>query len=120
MDIDVRLEDYAKNIIQQIPVLEKDTILENLQAFFVSNMGSKYYLLLSKEVDYYTIFKIKSQSPAVNLYEYFMDSSFIKNGELIPMTNIQHFEPRDDKSIEVWIGNTYFHLTPFDWGVEDL
>lgn len=116
----MRLEDYAKNIIKQLPNLEKDVILQNLQAFFISNMGTKNYLLLSKEVDYYTVFNVRTGTPAVNFYEYLMDSSFIKDGAMIAMTDVQHFEPRDDKSIEIWIGNTYFHLTPFDWGVEKI
>lgn len=117
----MRLEDYGKKMINQLPATSKDDAIKSLQEIFVNNMGTKYYLLLSKEVDYYTVFKIESSQPALELYEYFLNSSFQnKDGTLVPMTNIQYIEHREDRATEIWIGGTYFHFTPFDWGVEKL
>ncbi len=116
--MDIRLEEYGKMMISQLPKISEEVAIQKLKDVFVKSMGSRYYLLLSKEVDYYTVFSVSGKKSADNFYQYLLDSFFKnKNGNLISMADIRYIEERDDGATEIWIGDTYFHLTPFDWGV---
>ena len=120
----MRLEDLGKKIFADIPALDNEVIIEKFDEFFNQNKTAQYFLLLSKEVDYYTVFK-----SAVNganseaLLEYFSNSWFgmpAPQDLMVQMSDIRHLEVRDDGCLELWIGTVYFHLAPFDWGVEQL
>lgn len=117
----MRLEDYGKKLLTNVDPLSKELIKEKLTDYFNKNSDTRYHLLLGKEVSYYEVFEVDSTSkPVENLIDY-LDSSFYINGENItPMNQILYLEEREDGSLEIWIDKVYFHLTPFDWGVEKL
>jgi hypothetical protein len=52
------------------------------------------------------------------MYDYLNSSFYEIDGVIVPMSQIVHTELRDDGCLEMWIGKIYFHLAPFDWGVE--
>jgi hypothetical protein len=116
----MRLEDYGKKIFANIPPMSEDLIKEELAKYFIQNLDSKYHLLLGKEISYYTVFNTTTIKAAENMYDYLNSSFYEVDGVVIPMSLITHTELRDDRCLEMWIGKIYFHLAPFDWGVEPI
>lgn len=117
----MRLEDLGKKLLANAEPLDDEVILKIFNMFFEDNPISEYFLLLSKEVDYYTVFRRSiDESDADSLLNYFENSYFGKDDTMISMRDIVNLELREDGSLEIWIGTTYFHLAPFDWGVEQL
>lgn len=118
--MEMRLEDYGKMALQSVGTLPLDIIKQKMGEFFVSTMGTRNYILLSKEIGYYTVFQVKSQDPIKNLIDY-LDNSYFRVGQDIhlKMNEINHIE-NNEGNLELWINKTYFQLSPFDWGIEVL
>lgn len=120
----MRLEDLGKKLLVDAPILDTEIILQKFNDFFNENQTAEYFLLLSRDVEYYTVFKrSKGGVDAESLLEYFSNSWFAlpdATDELVQMDYITFIELREDGCLEIWIHNIYFHLTPFDWGVEQL
>jgi hypothetical protein len=114
----MRLEDYGKKIFANIPPMSEDLIKQVLEEYFIKNFDSKYHILLGKEVSYYTVFNTSTIHLTDNMYDYLNSSFYEIDGVIVPMSQIVHTELRDDGCLEMWIGKIYFHLAPFDWGVE--
>jgi hypothetical protein len=119
----MRLEDLGKKLFADASPLDNELILQKFEEFFSENPTAQYFILLSKEVDYYTVFKTAvNGGNAESLLEYFSNSWFglLNEDVMVPMKDIVHLEIREDGSLEIWIQSVYFHLAPFDWGVEQL
>jgi len=118
----MRLEDLGKKLFADASPLDAELVLQKFEEFFDINPTTQYFLLLGKEIDYYTVFKSSiNGSNAESLLEYFSNSWFgLPNDVMIPMQDITHLEIREDGCLEIWIRTTYFHLAPFDWGVDQL
>jgi hypothetical protein len=125
--MEIRLEDVGKMIVENQTTLEKQEVLDVVKKFFEETGDTRNYLLLSKEIDYYTVFQIESESvdKAVdNFWDFLSDSFFIKAPDTetnFSMTDIKLLEINEDLNhLELWIAGTYFQLSTFDWGVEKL
>jgi len=114
----MRLEDLGKKLLTNIPPLSEDIIKENLEEYFKRNLNTKYHLLLGKEISYYTVFNTQTINFADNVYDYLNSSFYEVDGTIVPMSQINYMEQRDDGCMEIFINKIYFHLAPFDWGVE--
>lgn len=119
----MRLEDLGKKLFVNASPLDNELILQKFEEFFIENPTAQYFILLSKDIDYYTVFKPTiSGSNAKSLLEYFTSSWFgLPNEDIkVSMKDIVNLEIREDGCLEIWIQSIYFHLSPFDWGVEQL
>lgn len=118
--MEMRLEDYGKMALQNVPTLPLDKIKEVLGQFFVSTMGTRNYILLSKDIGYYTVFQVKSPDPIKNFIDY-LDNSYFRTEQDVHlrMNEINYIE-NNNGNLELWINKTYFQLSPFDWGIETL
>lgn len=116
----MRLEDFGKKIFANLPPMSEENVKEMLHEYFVKNLDVKYHLLLGKEISYYTVFNTTTIHSAENLYDYLNSSFYEVDGFIVPMNQITYMELRDDNCLEIFIGKVYFHLAPFDWGVERI
>jgi hypothetical protein len=123
---DIRMEDVGKMMLQNATLKTKDEVIHQFKKFLIKNIGSQYYILLSKQIDYYTVFKIKSASIEEiieNIYSYFEQSYFYKSDEspYVKMSDIKYYEYNDEQNhLELWIDDVYFQLCIFDWGVDEV
>jgi len=123
---DIRMEDVGKMMLQNATIKPKDEIIHQLKKFLIKNVGTQYYILLSKQIDYYTVFKIKSASIeeiVENIYNYFEQSYFYKSDEnpYVKMSDIKYYEYNNEQNhLELWIDDVYFQLCIFDWGVDEV
>lgn len=119
--MEIRMEDIGKAVLKESPYLIESEIENSIAKFFSIYKESKYFLLLSKEVSYYTVFEKRSDRYITSFLEFLKDSFFIKDGAQVKMSNIQMIEINEELGIlEIWINGTYFQLSDFDWGVEVL
>jgi hypothetical protein len=122
----MRVEDVGKMMLQNAEIKSKDEVVHQLKKFVVKNMGSKYFLLLSNKIGYYTVFKIKNQSIdtiADNIYSFLKESSYFDQSlnTYFNMSEIKYYEHNEGfNHLELWIGNEYFQLSDFSWGVEEI
>jgi hypothetical protein len=65
----MNLYDLNKQIISQMPALDEDGIDLALMtvATYIKNTENKYYMLLCKDVNYYTLFNVKKHSSINNI-----------------------------------------------------
>jgi len=123
---DIRMEDVGKMMLQNATIKPKDEIIHQFKKFLIKNIGTQYYILLSKQIDYYTVFKIKSASIeeiVENMYGYFEESYFYKSDEnpYVKMSDIKYYEYNNEQNhLELWIDDVYFQLCIFDWGVDEV
>jgi hypothetical protein len=114
----MRLEDFGKKLMANIPAMSEESVKEILHQYLVKNFDVKYHLLLGKEISYYTVFNTVTVNSAENIYDYLNCSFYEVDGVMVPMSQVSYMELRDDGCLEIFIGKVYFHLAPFDWGVE--
>lgn len=86
-------------------------------------------LLVSHEIGYVQVFTGVKEATSLFasswLQSYFEESSFSdKNGIMHEMKNITDIQEKEEEfmlpNLEIWVGGTYFMLTPFDWGIEKM
>jgi hypothetical protein len=120
------MEDYGKQVLANATIKTKDELIPIFKEFFVKNIGSRYFLLLSNKLSYYTVFKVSQPSVdemANNLYDFLTDSSYfdLVSKTYINMSGIKYYEYNDTLNhLEIWVGNEYFQLSDFSWGVENI
>jgi hypothetical protein len=118
----IKLVDFGKKLLANVEVLDRELIKKQFEEFFKVNSESEYFILLSKEIGYYTVFRKVLANPTQNFIDYLDDSFYTipEKNQQVAMNSILNLELRDDNSLEIWIGTVYFHLTAFDWGVETI
>jgi hypothetical protein len=119
----IRLEDYGRQVIGTLKTLDIETIKKCFSEYFDARKDTKYFLLLSNRLGYYTVFKQTTDNIVDNLIDFLKDSSFHDQDidKNIEMIEIKHLEINPDLNhLEIWIGKEYFQLFEFDWGVEEL
>lgn len=116
-DIKMTAYDINKQIIGQLPIMDKTAIAEKKKTIreFVSNKQNQFYMLLCREVNYYTVFAID-----VKLADECVDDVVIECAADLGL--IKSIEPTEDgNAIEIWVSNsedTYaMYFFPYDAGV---
>lgn len=121
----LRLEDYGKQVMENLPRMEIDKIAEGFSKYLSSRMNNKYFMILSNSVGYYSVFKSESKSieeKVKNIISFLESSRYYntdENNPYVEMIDIKYYELNEDHGhLELWIGKEYFQFFPFDWGVE--
>jgi hypothetical protein len=122
----LRLEDYGRQTMNSLPILSVESISKGL-AEYLKEKENEYFMLLSNKLGYYQVFNIFSESldtRVANIIYFLSESNYFQAQESSPeplytsMMDIKHYEINDDYGhLELWIGNEYFQLFPYDWGV---
>ena len=122
----LRLEDYGRQTMNSLPVLSIEMISKGLTEY-LGKQENEYFMLLSNKLGYYQVFNIFSnnlQDRVDNIISFLSESKYFQTLEdnLDPiytsMMDIKHYEINEDYGhLELWIGNEYFQLFPYDWGV---
>ena len=109
--------DINKQIIGQLQIMDNDTINEKKKLIreFVDEEHNQFYMLLCRDVNYYTVFvrdlKLADECIDDVVIECANDLGLIKSIELT----------EDKKAIEIWVSNsedTYaMYFFPYDRGV---
>jgi hypothetical protein len=109
--------DMNKQIIGQLQIMDNDTINEKKKLIreFVDKEHNQFYMLLCRDINYYTLFAID-----VKLADELIDDLVIECANDIG--SIKAIDPTEDKrAIEIWVTNqeeTYvMYFFPYDSGV---
>jgi len=106
--------EYEKNIARALEPLvseELETAASLVATMIRSQPSVKYLMLLSNEINYYTIFNIASplKTPsgvADNIVQFLISDSFLKTRGEVKLIE----DNLENEHIEIWIGETYFSL----------
>lgn len=109
------LYDINKGVVAQLPVYTPEQIMCMLDLIneFIANTENKYYMLLSNELHYYTVFtRTGSGEPIPEAFLSCIEGWMVKSAELTP----------DNSAIEIWIeipeeGVYVLYFFPYDLGV---
>ena len=122
----LRLEDYGRQAMSKLEVLSIEMISRGLSEYLVDKENG-YFMLLSNKLGYYQVFNIASnniQDKVDNMIAFLSESKYLhpQEGSSEPlytnMIDIKYYEYNEDYGhLELWIGNEYFQLFPYDWGV---
>lgn len=109
--------DINKQLIGQLQIMDNDVINEKKKMIrdFVDKEHNQFYMLLCRDVNYYTLFAID-----VKLADECVDDAVIECATDLGL--IKSIEPTEDgRAIEIWVSNsedTYvMYFFPFDAGV---
>lgn len=109
-----------KQIINQLPMLTEDALIEKkiLVREFILNTKNKYYMLLCRDINYYTLFAIDEYQNSNELLENIMFDECITQ-QLGEIKSIELTE--DGGAIEIWYtahDDSYvIYFFPYDAGV---
>ena len=122
----LRLEDYGRQAMSKVEVLSIEMISKAFSEYLVDK-ENEYFMLLSNRLGYYQVFNIFSnnlQDRVNNIIAFLSESKYFQavEGSSEPaytsMIDIKYYEINEDYGhLELWIGNEYFQLFPYDWGV---
>ena len=107
-----------KQVISQLPPLSAEELAEKkiLIRDFMINTQNKYFMLLCRDINYYTLFHLDVYE---NTDERLEDILFAECAIFIG--DIKAVDPTDDGAIEIWVTNetdTYaMYFFPYDAGV---
>lgn len=107
-----------KQVISQLPPLSAEELAEKkiLIRDFMINTQNKYFMLLCRDINYYTLFHLDVYE---NTDERLEDILFAECAMFIG--DIKAVDPTDDGAIEIWVTNetdTYaMYFFPYDAGV---
>lgn len=109
------LYDMNRMIYSQLPQLTIDTNEKEILCKFFADQDNKYYMLMCKELSYYTCLRMTN---VVTIKDKLVDiiTSHIEG-------YVVDIEQRNDGNIEIWIHMEaddeahMFMLFPYDWGV---
>ena len=116
-NLQMNLYDLNKQIISQMPALDEDGIDLALMtvAAYIKNTENKYYMLLCKDVNYYTLFNISTTITEPYACEEVLacacDWGVLKSVEV-----------NDNDAVEIWVQDEQgeamvMYLFPYDMGV---
>lgn len=129
----IKKHDLMVSFLENAPTIEIKTIKEVLKEYFGINKNTNYHLLNSKMVNYNQVFHTNGASKMKkvdHLIDYLTESGFVASQDggstvmidaeavFTPMTDIRDIEIDDDGNLSMYIGATYFTLTPADHIVE--
>lgn len=116
-NLQMNLYDLNKQIISQMPTLDEDGIDLALMtiAAYIKNTDNKFYMLLCKDVNYYTLFSISTTITEPYACE-----------EVLACASdwgvLKSVEVNDNDAVEIWVQDEQgeamvMYLFPYDMGV---
>lgn len=116
--LNMNVYEMNKQIIGQLEILDKATMEEKgkIVRDFVSSWGHKYYMLLCRELNYYTLFNINLKDADETVEDVLFECAEV-------IGDIKSVEAVDDNcAIEIWVtssdNDTYvMYFFPYDNGV---
>ena len=119
-ELNLNLFDLNCSIIGQTPALTQEQINDKIQLIndFVENTNQTFYMLLGKQISYYTLFAPTPFSP--NCEDFSLGEGVIDC--LRQFKEIKSIEKTESDAIEIWIQYdadiiTCLYLFPYDIGV---
>ena len=116
-NLQMNLYDLNKQIISQMPALDEDGIDLALMtvAAYIKNTENKYYMLLCKDVNYYTLFNISTTITE----PYACEEVLACAGDWGVLKSV---EVNDNDAVEIWVQDEQgeamvMYLFPYDMGV---
>ena len=116
-NLQMNLYDLNKQIISQMPALDEDGIDLALMtiAAYIKNTGNKYYMLLCKDINYYTLFNISTTITEPYACEEVLACACDLG---VPKS----IEVNDNDAVEIWVQDEQgeamvMYLFPYDMGV---
>ena len=116
-NLQMNLYDLNKQIISQMPTLDEDGINLALMiiAAYIKNTENKYYMLLCKDINYYTLFNISTTITE----PYACEEVLACAGDLGVLKSV---EVNDNDAVEIWVQDEQgeamvMYLFPYDAGV---
>lgn len=110
--------EYDKQIATQLPPLTAEGIkqaITDIENFLAKQKSNQYLMLLSNELNYYTIFNKKKTVKTIygiseEIMNFILEDSFLM-GTVGPVKLV---EENSNSYMEIWIGNEHFALFPCD------
>ena len=111
--LNLSLLDLNKQIIGQQKDLDICIVKERLQSFKLKNNEAIYFMLLSNEINYFTVFNI-DKAAKENMEDVIIEC-------LQRFGSIKEIEVKEN-DVEIWVKNKndeviFFKLFDYDWGV---
>ena len=103
-----------KAIIEKLPpftATELKLVREDLIRYFEEQAGVEHFMLLSNDINYYTIFKKENillktdKARAMNFFDFIFEDSFLKT-----LGKPKVVKRSGEDQVEIWIGTTPFVL----------
>ena len=117
-DITMSAYDMNKQIIRQLSILDKVALQEKKELIvdFVNDTNNVYYMLLCRDINYYTLFARQDTNPEL-LEDIMIDECLPAIGQI---KSVERTE--DGSAVEIWIqddlNNVYaVYFFPYDAGV---
>lgn len=115
--LNMNVYEMNKQIIGQLEILDETAMKEKGKVVrdFVSSWGHKYYMLLCRELNYYTLFNINLKDADETVEDVLFECAEV-------IGDIKSVEAVDDNcAVEIWVTNdndTYvMYFFPYDNGV---
>lgn len=119
----VELSNYNihKSLYSQMPAMKEETFQKNMVSiggWFSTNPKCKFFMLMCKEISYYTVFYLENPNYSKAVEE--LARTLKLRGEIIDI-NYVHSE----NAYECWVRNSQgevnmYYLFEYDWGVIDI
>lgn len=106
-----------KKIVKDLPPFDKRElgfVYEDLVDFIKEHEETTYFMLNSKKLSYYTIFKWKSSIARPELVAKEIIDFILNDSYLTTLGELKVFRRHSEGTIEIWIGETHFMLFTAD------
>ena len=117
--VGISMYDLNKQIISQLPTIDEETIKNKMTEIreFVNDTNNKFYMLLCRDINYYTLFMLNPNVAEETLEDILLEC-------VQTFGNIKAID-KVDGAIEIWVQNEHFengpyvmYFFPYDGGVE--
>lgn len=116
-EVKMKMHEQTASICKNLKPFTKEEMklnLKDLTQYLHENSQTKYFMLLSNKINYYTIF-VKSNNLLQNEHMAKTILDFLNNDSFLnELGEMKVFKRTDGNEIEIWLGETYFLLFPAD------
>lgn len=116
-NLQMNLYDLNKQIISQMPALDEEGVERALMTVmdYIKNTENKFYMLLCRDINYYTLFNIST-----NITEPYACEEVLACAK--DLGAVKSVEVNDNNAIEIWVQGEddearVMYLFPYDGGV---
>lgn len=123
--IQINLHDLNKAVIQQLPNIEKETVINLLKDYVNKIYGfTEYLMLLSNENRDYTVIKLdkennKDRQKHIDLITETLCSIILTRGEIKDIDTPEHGDC-GEATLDIWTSNGFYKMFNYNWGVVNI